>query len=129
VILVDVAEAFRLILNHRQGRMPHGWRRRFLIELAPGNYRPRPTLTLGVTTGEDQVRVEENPPANAERDVTIVTDLSCVTDLILRRASFNTALSEGRIAVRPPECEQDARTLCDFLGLKNPWYSPPADGR
>jgi hypothetical protein len=129
VILVDVAEACRRILGHRQGRMPHGWQRRFVLDLAPGFYRPHPVHALGIMTGEEGITVEENPPADAERDVTIATDLSCLTDLILRRSTFNVAIAEGRVAVHPLEGEQDARTLCDFLALKSPWYSPPADGR
>jgi len=130
VILVDVAEAIRRILLHRQGRAPHGWHPRFVLELAPGFYRPHPTKALLVTIGEEgTVAVNENPPASIDRDVTIAMDLSCLTDLILRRTTFDQARGEARIAVHPPAGEQDARTLCDFLALRTPWYSPPADGR
>jgi hypothetical protein len=130
VILVNVAEAIRRILAHRQGRFPHGWEPRFVLELAPGFYRPHPTQALLVTVGEGgMVVVSENPLASVERDVTIAMDLSCLTDLILRRTTFDQARGEARIAVRPASGEQDARTLCDFLGLRTPWYSPPADGR
>jgi hypothetical protein len=129
VILVDVAAALRRILAHRRGRMPHGWARRFVLVLGPGLYRPHPTRALRITTREDGVTVEENPPPDVEREVTITTDLSCLTDLVLRRTTFDQALAQGRVAVHPREGEQDARTLCDFLALKSPWYSPPADGR
>ena len=130
VILVDVAEAIRMILAHRQGRIPHGWHPRFVLELAPGFYRPHPTRALLVTIGDGgTAQVTENPPPSIERDVTIAMDLSCLTDLILRRTGFDQARGEARITVRPASGEQDARTLCDFLGLRTPWYSPPADGR
>jgi hypothetical protein len=129
VILVDVVEALHRILSHRLPRVPHGWRPRFVVELAPGFYRPHPTRSVLITIADDQVQVEENPTGATPRDVTIGTDLSCLTDMILRRTTFNHALAQGRVSVRPASGEQDARTLGDLLALKSPWYSPPADGR
>ena len=130
VILVNVVEAVRRILTHRQGRMPHGWRPRFVLELAPGFYRPHPTQSLLVQIDDaGAVTVADNPPPAADRDVTMAMDLSCLTDLILRRTTFDQARGDARITVRPASGEQDARTLCDFLALRTPWFSPPADGR
>jgi hypothetical protein len=130
VILVDVPVALRRILQHRRGRLPHGWSPTFLIELAPGHYRSCPVRRIRVRPG-DEFEVEADPASGreAEVDVTVGIDLSTLTDLILRRDTFEAARAAGRIAVEPAAAEQDARTLFDFLVLKSPWYSPPADGR
>lgn len=133
VILVDVPGALRRILQHRRGRLPHGWSPTFLIELAPGHYRSLAVRRIRVRPGEEEVEVAvevaADPAPGREPDVTVGIDLSTLTDIMLRRDTFEAAHAAGRITVRPPAAEQDARTLFDFLVLKSPWYSPPADGR
>ncbi len=127
LILVDVEEAIRRLLAHRRGRLPHDWRPVFRFELAPGHYRRSGPLILRIAPGEAETVVRSAPDVVA--DVTVRTDLSTLTDLMFRRVRFEEARSLGRIEVVPAAREQDARTLCDWLVLKNPWYTPPADGR
>ncbi len=127
LILVDVEEALRRLLAHRRGRIPHDWRPVFLLELAPGFYRTGETLRLRVAPGESRAIAPAEPGAPA--DVYVRTDLSTLTDIMLRRDRFEEARSGGRIAVEPPARERDARTLFDWFVLKSPWYTPPADGR
>lgn len=128
LILVDVAEAMRRILDHRRGRFPHGWGPTFFFELAPGLYRTHAITGIRVKLG-DELAVEENPSPDVERDITVGICLSTLTDIILKRDNFDQALADGRVTVRPAEAQQDARTLFDWLGIRAPWYTPPADGR
>ena len=144
VILVDVPGALSRILEHRRGRLPHGWNPTFVLELAAGHYRSLAARRIRVRPGEEvAVEVEAvagavavagaaagpDPAPGREPDITVGIDLSTLTDLILRRDTFEAARAAGRITVSPATAEQDARTLFDFLVLKSPWYSPPADGR
>ena len=127
LLLVDVAAALTRLLEHRRGRMPHDWRPIFRLDLAPGRYRVPAPLVLRVAPGE-------SPPVTSAAsgvpaDVHLRTDLSTLTDLILRHTRFDEALAAGRIVVEPAAREQDARTLCAWLALKSPWYTPPADDR
>lgn len=127
LLLVDVAAALTRLLEHRRGRMPHDWRPIFRFELAPGHYRVPGALVLRVAPGES-IPVSA-ATGGAAADVHVRTDLSTLTDLILRRTRYDEARSAGRIVVEPAAREQDARTLCAWLVLKSPWYTPPADDR
>jgi hypothetical protein len=127
LLLVDVAAALTRLLEHRQGRMPHDWRPVFRLDLAPGRYRIPGPLVLRVAPGES--RPVTPATGDAAYDIDVRTDLSTLTDLILRHTRFDEARAAGRIAVAPAAREQDARTLCAWLALKSPWYTPPADDR
>lgn len=143
VAIVDLAALLSAILEQRRSRLPHGWAPGFRLRIAPGDYRFCPQREVIVRVGERPAAVADGHGAAvaaveagtavaagaAPCDCTLDTDLSTLTDVIFGRTGVEAVLASGAVAVEPASREQDARTLLHLLVLKNPWYTPYADGR
>ncbi len=127
LVIVDLAGLVTTLLRHREGEMPAGWRRTFLLILEPGNYRFCPHRRLHVSIGPPAV-VTPNPDA-LTADCTISTDLSVLTEVVFRRRTVEEVLEDGSVTVTPASRTEDAMRLLSKIVLRSAWYTPIADGR
>lgn len=124
--IVDPRALLEQILTHRKAELPPCESRTFALTLEPGAYRFRPFTYLRIQLPSRAVTTEHSPtPA----DYTIATDLSCLTDIVFHRASFERAVDEGRISVQPTAGLSEVRRFFQLITLRHNWYTPNVDGR
>ena len=124
VAIVDLPGLLTRLLSNRKECIPEGWSPTFILELKPGHYRFCPHRRLRIELWPEVV---VSPHTEAPADYTVDTDLSTLTELIFRRASFEQATTASRLAVRPVSGVRDVRTLMRLLAVRSPCYMPYAD--